>query len=255
MHFHWATFALQTANFAVLVWLLHRFLYRPVLRLVDARRAAIEEQYAKARSAEADAAVQRAAVTAERAGIAAERSAALKEAASQADAAAAARQAQAERDAAALLDTARKAIAGERAAALAEVRRAALDLGAGIATRLLAEVPAKLRAEAWIERIEQYLAALPGQKRQGLSRELADGAALTIVTAAALAPATAEEWRVRLRRTLDDGRGDRLVIVFAVEPALVAGAELHFPDAVLRFSWQSALAGLRAEIEGDGHAG
>ena len=31
--------------------------------------------------------------------------------------------------------------------------------------------------------------------------------------------------------------------------ALVAGAELHFPNAVLRFSWQSALAAMRAEIE------
>jgi len=42
MHFDWSTFALQTANFAILVWLLHRFLYRPVLRLLDARRAEID---------------------------------------------------------------------------------------------------------------------------------------------------------------------------------------------------------------------
>ena len=255
MHFHWATFALQTVNFAVLVWLLHRFLYRPVLRLVDARQAAIEAQYAKARGAEADAATQRSAVAAERAGIAAERSAALQEAASQAEKAAAARQAQAERDAAALLDAARKAIADERATALAEARRAALDLGAGIATRLLAEVPAKLRAEAWIERVEQYLAALPDRERQALTRELADGALLTIVTAAALSPATAEEWRDRLRRAFGAGGDNRLAIDFAVEPDLLAGAELHFPNALLRFSWRSALAGLRAEIEADARPG
>jgi len=35
MHFDWSTFALQTVNFAILVWLLHRFLYRPVLRLLE----------------------------------------------------------------------------------------------------------------------------------------------------------------------------------------------------------------------------
>ncbi len=55
MHFDWSTFALQTVNFAILVWLLHRFLYRPVLRLVDARRAEIEKQYAEARAVEAEA--------------------------------------------------------------------------------------------------------------------------------------------------------------------------------------------------------
>ena len=77
MHFDWSTFALQTVNFAILVWLLHRFLYRPVLRLIDARRAEIDKQYADARGAETKAKDQLAAVAAERAGIAAERAAAL----------------------------------------------------------------------------------------------------------------------------------------------------------------------------------
>jgi F-type H+-transporting ATPase subunit b len=35
------TIALQTVNFAILVWLLHRFLYRPVLRVIDARKAEV----------------------------------------------------------------------------------------------------------------------------------------------------------------------------------------------------------------------
>jgi hypothetical protein len=47
MHFDWSTLALQTVNFAILVWLMHRFLYRPVLRLIDARRAEIDKQHAR----------------------------------------------------------------------------------------------------------------------------------------------------------------------------------------------------------------
>ncbi len=73
MHFDWSTFALQTINFAILVWLLHRFLYQPVLRLVDARRAEIETQYEAAHAAEEAAATGLEAVEKERAGIAAER--------------------------------------------------------------------------------------------------------------------------------------------------------------------------------------
>ena len=54
MHFDWSTLALQTVNFAILVWLLHRFLYRPVLRLLDARRTEIDKQYAKVHMSEAN---------------------------------------------------------------------------------------------------------------------------------------------------------------------------------------------------------
>lgn len=249
MHFDWSTFALQTVNFAILVWLLHRFLYRPVLRLVDARRAEIDKQYADARKAEAEALAQRAAIEAEHGAIAAARAAVLKEAAGQAEQAAAARRVQAEREAAALIEDARKSIDEERGAALAEARRAALDLGATIAERLLAEVPAALRTEAWVERVEQYLAALPAAERDGLGRQLANGVGLTVVTASPLPPESERAWQSRLEHVL----GDRLTIAFDVDRDLVAGAELHFPNAILRFSWQSTLAALRKEIDADAH--
>ena len=248
MRFDWSTFALQTVNFAILVWLLHRFLYRPVLRLLDDRRAEIDKQFADARTAETKAKDELAAVEAERIGIAAERTAALEQASAQAAEIAATRRTQAEREAAGLLDTARKALAAERGQALAEAKRAALDLGTDIAGRLLAEVPVKLRAEAWFARIEEYLAALPQTEKDALAQQLVNGAQLTVVTASALPAETANAWRTRLNRTL----GDRTTIGFDTDPHLVAGAELHFPNAILRFSWQSALAAMRAEIAGNG---
>ena len=251
MHFDWSTLALQTVNFAILVWLLHRFLYRPVLRLLDARRAEIDKQYAEAQLAETTARDALAAIEAERAGIAAERAATLAQASAQATAAAAARRAQAEREAAEFLDAARKTLAAERGLALAEARRAALDLGTGIAGRLCAEVPIELRAEAWLARIEEHLAALPQSERDALSHQLADGARLRVLTATALPAETVEAWRARLNKTL----GDRIAIEFGWDPHLVAGAELHFPNAVLRFSWHSALATIRAELAVDGAAG
>jgi len=251
MHFDWSTLALQTVNFGILVWLMHRFLYRPLLRLIDARRAEIDKQYADARIAEAKAQDQLAAVEAERAGIAAERAAALKQAAAQAEETAAARRAQAEREAAALLDDARKALAAERSQALAEARRAALDLGADIAGRLLAEVPMKQCGEAWLARVEKHLAALPQTEREALAKQLSDdGTEIKVVTAAALPAEAAEAWRARLGRML----GERVTVSFGIDQHLVAGAELHFPNAVLRFSWQSALEAMRAEIGGNGDA-
>ena len=250
MRFDWWTLVLQTVNFAVLVWLLHRFLYKPVLRLVDARSAEVQQQYDAATAAEDEAAAHRAAAQSEEAAIAAAREAVLKAAAVQAEETSKVRRAQAERDAAALLDATRRTLAAERDEALAEARRAALDLGTEVARRLLAEMPMILRAEAWLQRIEQHLAAMPAPERERLVGQLADGASLKVVTASALPAEATEVWRSQLHGTLGDG----IAIAFDTDPDLVAGAELHFPNAVLRLSWQSALAALRAEIEAHGDA-
>lgn len=245
MRFDWWTLGLQTINFAVLVWLLHRFLYKPVLRMIERRRGEIEKQYADAHAASVKAKDELAAIAAQRAGIAGEREAELAAAVAQADRLAGSRRDEAEAEARALLAGARKTLATERDKALADMRKAALDLGTEIASRLLAEVPAKLRAEAWLDPIEDYLVALPKPQLDELVRQLEDGAVLTIVTAWSLAPDIADRWRNRLHRPLGDGTA----MTFGVDPKLIAGAELHFPTAVLRFSWQSALAAVRAEIE------
>ena len=134
--------------------------------MIDARRAEIDKQYAEAHMAEAKA-KKSSRHHVERGGIAAEREAVLKAAAAQAEEAAKARRAQAEREAAALLDGARKTLAAEREQ-VSPRQGDCLDLGAGIAARLLAEVPAKVRAEAWLESIEEYLAALPQTEREAL---------------------------------------------------------------------------------------
>ena len=104
-----------------------------------------------------------------------------------------------------------------------------------------------LRAEAWIKRVEQYLAGLPKPEMEALTQQLADGVRVRVVTASALPAETEETWRSRLHNTLRH----RTAIEFAVDPTLVAGAELHFPNAVLSFSWRSALAAIRAEIDAD----
>ena len=246
MTFDWWTFALQVVNFAILVWLLNRFLYKPVLRAIDARRAEADAALDQAAKREADAKAQLAAIEETRKGIAAERAAALDAAAKEADKIAAARRAEGERDAAALIDNARKAIASERTEALSELRGQALSLGLDVARKLLDELPPASRAEAWLEKIESYLAALKPEERDELRRGLANGAGLKVVTACAL-PATEEaEWRAQLASTF----GGDVALTFETDPALIAGAELHFPTAVLQLSWRNALKELQTGMTG-----
>jgi F-type H+-transporting ATPase subunit b len=48
MELSWSTFALEIVNFLVLVWILKRFLYKPVLAVITRRRAGIESVLAEA---------------------------------------------------------------------------------------------------------------------------------------------------------------------------------------------------------------
>jgi F-type H+-transporting ATPase subunit b len=249
MRFDWWTLALQAVNFAILVWLLQRFLYKPVLRLVDARRAAIEQQFQGARDAEAKAAALQARAEADRATIAAERITLLKAAEVEAEAAAKTRRARAEREATELLDSGRKLLSREREEALGVARNAAVDLGIGIARRLLGQLPPRVQAAAWLDQIERQLAAMPRSEIERLMRRGTGESTVTVVTAAALPDAVAAEWRQRLSPIL----GDNTALSFEYDPALIAGVDVKLPNAVLRLSWQSALQSVRAEVMA--HAG
>jgi F-type H+-transporting ATPase subunit b len=244
MQFDWWTLGLQTINFAILVWLMHRFLYKPTLKMLDARQAEIDAQYAEAKAAEAKAKERLAEIEAERAKMMSERETLLNAATQQAEELAKARRAQAEIEAATTLDETRKTLAAERDKALAEAKKAALDLGASIARRFLSEAPQKLRTEAWLEKIEQYLATLPASEKEALARQVNDGGALAVATASPLPSEATEIWRTRLRRALGDG----IALSFEVDADLIAGAELRFPTATLSFSLQDALATVRSEI-------
>jgi F-type H+-transporting ATPase subunit b len=149
-----------------------------------------------------------------------------------------------EREARELLESGRKTLADERQQALAAAQRLALELGAQFAEQLLAEVPVALRAEASIARIEQFLRGLGPDERDALARQLDGGDPLIVVTATPLPSAITDAWRGRLCTLL----GDTTTVDFQVRPELIAGTELRFPTAELRFSWESALATMRSEV-------
>lgn len=55
MELDWSTIVLEIVNFLVLVWILKRFLYKPVLDVIAKRRAGIEEMIARAETTSATA--------------------------------------------------------------------------------------------------------------------------------------------------------------------------------------------------------
>lgn len=55
MELSWTNFILEIVNFLVLVWILKRFLYKPVLRAISQRKATIDQTLSDAKARQADA--------------------------------------------------------------------------------------------------------------------------------------------------------------------------------------------------------
>ena len=55
MELNWTTFALEAVNFLILVWILKRFLYKPMLAAITQRKAAIDKALSDAQSRQTDA--------------------------------------------------------------------------------------------------------------------------------------------------------------------------------------------------------
>ncbi len=217
------SFVLELINFAVLVWILHRFLYRPVLAAIDRRRAAVEKSLAEAKGVREQAAGLQAQVGERLASWERERAAAKGKLAAELAA-------QREKG---LAEAARAA--GEERARLAalqakqdlERRRAddqrALDQAAAFAARLLERLSGPELDARLVEMLAADLAALPEDKLRALAEAArAAGASLAVHSARPLSDAA----RARLEQALSRQFGVECRAQFAVDAALLSGVRV-----------------------------
>lgn len=233
MSFDWWTLLLQIVNILILVWLLHRFLYKPVKAVVEKRRAMAGAELASAKAREAEAETLKANLEAERAALAKERHALLDAARREADEKRKALMDSAGRQADALLADARTKAEKARQADIASLKDELAHTAVAIARTILAQTSNQDLDAVFRARILGKLDALGGEV--GASKREAH--ALRVTTAAPLAAAEENAWREALKSRFADGAE----IAFAVDPELVAGAELRLPNAQLRFAWADEL--------------
>jgi F-type H+-transporting ATPase subunit b len=236
MSIDWWTLGLQTINFLVLVWLLQRFLYRPVLAVIARRQAEIAGLIGEAGAAKQAAEKLEQDLEAQRSAIAAERERALAQARASAESERKQILAKAKVDADALIADARRALEQERSEAVVAMQKTAAALGVEVAQKLLATAPAPALS-SFLDGACSAIAAMPPEQRAGLLR--ATGAApVRVITARKLSAADEASCRTRLEALLGNGAA----IGFADDPALIAGIEIHFPSLVLRNTWRDGLA-------------
>ena len=248
MTIDWWTLGLQAVNFAVLVWLLRRFLYAPVRKVIAARKATVEAAQAEAVAAKAAAEAEAATLKAAQAALEASRVAVRAKAAAEAEAAAKATAAQARAAGDALLAKAQEAIAAERKAAVAGAQADVAALAAGLAGRILADTAAKVAPGVFLDGLAGALEALPKGERDRLAADMAaPGAEASVVTAQPLAPEDHGPWTKRLMPLL----GNAGTLTFAEDAAILGGAELRLAHSVLKFGWADRIAAAKGALAGD----
>jgi F-type H+-transporting ATPase subunit b len=251
MHIDGWTLILQAANFLILVWLLRRFLYRPVLAVIDQRRQATDAVLAEAAAARMAAEAAQRDLEARSAAAGADRDRLIEAAHAQAEAERAALLDKARHEADALLADARTHIERERRDAAAALRDRAGRLAVAIAQRLAQSIAPEGdgAADLFLDRICTVLHGLTGEERAAILDQLRGDGLVRVVSALPLGESSRERCRQRLTTALDVP----LNIQFADDRALIAGLEVHFPHTVLRHTWRDDLARALEELTANAH--
>ncbi|MFT4434336.1 F0F1 ATP synthase subunit B [Caballeronia sp. 15715] len=241
MHIDWWTLLLQTVNALVLVWLLARFLFRPVAKIVAERQHAAAALMADAAAAKAAAIVEQQKATAECAELAAQRTHLLEAATAEAAQLKTSLANAARSEADQMRTAAQTAIdASRREAASADSDRAS-QFALDITARLLDRLPAEARIAGFIDGLARELAALPEATRAQLTGN--DDPVHLIV------PRTLSGDELAACQTaFTKALGHPLQVQITVDPAVIAGLELEAPHALVRNSFRHDLAGLKAEL-------
>ncbi len=244
MTIDWATVAIQTVNVLILIWLLGRFFWRPVAAMIEQRRVTAQQGLAEAAAKRDQATAALAEIERTRAGFAQERDAILAAAHDAAEQARATRMEAAEKEAAALEAAAKAAMAREKVEADKAWADRASRLAVDIAGRLAVRLDGPAVRGIFLDWLLDAIRALPEPARQAVT---ADGVTLEAISATELDPADQD----RYRTLIGEAFGAHPPITFTVNPALIAGLELHGPHFALSNSWQADLTRILAELSHD----
>lgn len=245
MHINWWTLALQTINVLVLMWLLSRFLYKPVVAAITARQAAADKLLADAEAARVGVTAQEATLKASNDAFSADADRRRAEAQAAADADRTRLLEQAQQEVADLHEQAESAALEERQRTGAALEVQAAMLAGHMAEKLLDRVPAEATTEAMFQNLLDRLAMLSDEDRNRLA-----SSPLQIVTPQPLGADTA-----RCGAALAAALPGVIDPVFITDPTLLAGFDLRNAQIVLRNSWRADLDTLLEDLKGaDAHA-
>lgn len=245
MPIDWWTLGLQTVNLLVLLWLLGRFFFRPLARIIADRQAEADRLLSEAAAERGKAQDSAKSIEAEKQAIETARAGLLEKARGEAEAQRAALLESARGEAESLRKEAQSAIASERGEEEARAGHRATLLAADIAARLLQRVSGQIPLTGFLPGFGEAIASLPASARTAIG---ADGKPLSI----SLAQAPSDDERAQIDQTLAHALRCKVEIAIRVDPALIAGISLETPNAVVSNNLRADLDRVAAELTDHG---
>jgi F-type H+-transporting ATPase subunit b len=246
MSINWWTLAFQTINVLILIWLLGRFFFRPLVGIVAKRQEETAKLLADAAAARREADEARASARRTREEIAAERDRLIDQARKAAETEKAGLLAQFQDEIAKRRSEADAAIARDRLAAERAMNVLASEVSVDIARRLLQRLPASAAFLAFRESLRRELSGLSVETKRGLAAADASRP-IEIVVAEALPDDQAKA----MRQTLYEAIGAEPCVAFRSDPALIAGVEVRGRNLVISSNWKADLEAIRRELTHD----
>ena len=241
----WFTVGAQALNFMILVWLLKRFLYKPILAAIDAREKRVAAELADADKKKAEAKTERDALQAKSDAFDRERAALLAKATDEA---------KAERQR--LLDEARKA-----ADTLSAKRREAMESDArnldqavsrlvqqevfAVAQKALADLATTSLEERIGEVFTRRLREMDAPAKAKLGEALKNASAPAIVRCAIDLP---QDQRAAIQNAINETFSADIQLKFETAPDLIGGIELSGSGQKVAWSIADYLASLEKSI-------
>jgi F-type H+-transporting ATPase subunit b len=236
----WWTLSLQTINVLVLIFILSRFLFRPIAAIIAERKAATARLVDEAAAAKAEALALDEKARNALGEISASRTAAVRAATDEAKAARDALMLAARAEADRLRAEAQSEIERLKKAERREEAKRVSLLAVDIARRLFQRLPREAQVAGFVEGLATAVAALPPETRAEFNQR---GDAILKAPRAL----TAEE-EAMCRQALAKAFGRPLALSVSVDDGVLAGLELENQHASVQNSFRADLARMAAEL-------
>jgi F-type H+-transporting ATPase subunit b len=242
----WFTVCAQALNFLILVWLMRRFLYKPILHAIDEREKHVATELANAEAKKAEAQKEHDEFQHKNAEFDQQRAALLSKATGEAEA---------ERQR--LLDEARKAavaLSAKRQETLRNeehnlhqaIRRRTQQEVFAIARKALADLATTSLEERMGEVFTRRLREMDGKAKQGLGEALKSTSDPAVVRSTFDVPA---EQRAAIQNALNETFSAEIRVRFETAPDLVSGIELTANGQKVAWSIADYLASMEKGVD------
>lgn len=249
MELNWSTVVLEILNFLILVWILKRFLYQPVLDMIARRRAGIEKTLADAEARHAEAVSLQEQYEGRLAEWNKERQQARETLSRELEAERSRKLAELHTDLEQEQEKARVAGVRRQADAVRRLEETALLQGTRFTTRLLQAASGPELEARLVDLAIKGLTELPAERVSALRNSY--GKPLGSVRVASAFP-LADDQRQRLGQALASIAGEEIPQHFEQDSALLAGVRISIGAWVLGVNLQDELKGFMELAHADG---